>query len=71
MQPGKVDRNKVSLSTQVEELYWTTRLGATRSAIEMAVQHAGTSPEAAAEWLRKNHLCHERPSSPPRASLSR
>jgi hypothetical protein len=64
MEPGKVDRNKVSLSTEVEELYWTTRLGATRSAIEMALQNAGTSPEAAGEWLRSHHLCHERPGRP-------
>ena len=64
MQSGKVDRQKVSLSTPVEELYWTTRLGATRSAIEMAVQNAGTSPDAAAEWLRGHRLCHERPAPP-------
>lgn len=70
MQLGKVDRNTVSLATQVEELYWTARLGATREAIEMAVQHAGTNPEAAAQWLHLNHLCHERPPTP-RATTTR
>lgn len=61
MQSGKVDRNKVSLSTEVEALYWTARLGATRAAVEQAVQSVGTSPDAAAEWLRSHGLCHERP----------
>lgn len=61
MQSGKVDRNKVSLSTEVEALYWTARLGATRAAVEQALQNAGTSPEATAEWLRSHGLCHERP----------
>jgi len=67
MQSGKIDRNTVSLSTEVEELYWTARLGATRAAVEMAVQNAGTDPDAAAEWLRVNRLCHERP-APPRGT---
>jgi hypothetical protein len=65
MQSGKVDRNKVSVSTEVEALYWTARLGATRAAIEQAVQSVGTRPEAAVEWLRSHELCHERPASPP------
>lgn len=67
MQSGKIDRHNVSLSTEVEQLYWTVRLGATRSAIEQAVQSVGPSPEAAADWLRSHQLCHERPASPPRA----
>jgi hypothetical protein len=71
MESGKVDRNKVSIATEVEELYWTARLGATREAIETAVQKAGTNPEAAAEWLRVNHLCHERPPSPVKPSVPR
>ena len=50
MQSGKVDRNKVSLSTEVEALYWAARLGATQAAIEQAVKSVGTSPDAAAEF---------------------
>jgi len=60
MQSGKVDRNKVSLSTEVEALYWAARLGATQAAIEQAVKSVGTSPDAAAEWLHSHRLCHER-----------
>jgi len=60
MQSGKVDRNKVSLSTEVEALYWAARLGATQAAIEQAVKSVGTSPDAAAEWLQSHRLCHER-----------
>jgi hypothetical protein len=71
MESGKVDRNKVSLATEVEELYWTARLGATREAIVTAVRNAGTNPEAAAKWLRVNRLCHERPPSPAQASVPR
>lgn len=64
MQSGKVDRNKVSLATEVEVLYWAARLGATQAAIEQAVNSVGTSPDAAAEWLHSHNLCHERPAAP-------
>ena len=69
MQSGKVDRNKVSLSTEVEALYWTARLGATRAAVEQAVQSVGTSPDAAAEWLRNVSIppVREATSHPPAA----
>jgi hypothetical protein len=48
---GKIDRNHVTLSTEVERLYWETKLGATRVNIWHAVDEVGDDPAAVTKYL--------------------
>jgi hypothetical protein len=65
---GKVDRQHVTLATDVSSLYWETKLGAARGDIEQAIRAVGEAPDDVARWLRDAHKSHIRPEvqrSPP------
>ena len=57
---ARIDRQRVSLATEAEALYWEVKLGATRAAIAEALQEANDDPAAIAGWLAAHHKAHER-----------
>jgi len=62
--PARIDRQHVSLASEAENLYWETKLGATRAAIAKALGEVGDLPAAVAAWLANHHLAHLRPPEP-------
>jgi len=58
---SKIDRNRVSLSTDIHRLYWQTKLGADGADIAEAMTEAGSEPRAIASWLRQRKRAHLRP----------
>ena len=48
---ARIDRTRVSVSTEAECLYWEARLRAHRADIGAAIEEVGTEPTAIATWL--------------------
>ena len=47
----KIDRSHVTLATEVERLYWETKLGAPRERLWEAIDAVGDEPGAVRAWL--------------------
>jgi len=62
--PARIDRHRVTLASEAENLYWETKLGATRVAIAQARDAVGDDPDAIARWLASRHLAHQRLADP-------
>jgi hypothetical protein len=56
-----IDRQRVTLTTEVECLYWEAKLGAGRADIREAIDAAGSEPQAVERWLQETHRSHIRP----------
>ena len=48
---ARIDRTRVSVSTEAECLYWEARLRAQRADIRAAIEDVGPAPAAVATWL--------------------
>jgi hypothetical protein len=58
---ARIDRQRVTLASEAESLYWETKLGATRAAIAKALAEVGDDLPAVEHWLANHHLARERP----------
>ena len=52
---ARIDRTRVSVSTEAECLYWEARLRADRADIRAAIEEVGTAPAAVETWLAARH----------------
>ena len=53
--PANIDRQHVTLASESECLYWETKLGAARVAIEDAIAAVGDRPNTVHGWLIAHH----------------
>ena len=52
---AKIDRLHVTLASEVECLYWETKLGAPRANIRDAIAAVGDEPGVVHAWLAARH----------------
>ena len=53
--PANSDRQHVTLANETECLYWETKLGAARAAIQDAITAVGDQPNTVHGWLMAHH----------------